>query len=106
MSVDERMQWMVGRQTTREEDLSYCLLGILDVRMTIRYGDGKEATRERLLKKAGKSKSTSTAIKPFSNVPFRRDPNFIDRVDPTNQMRAKLAVPAGRAALVGLGGIG
>jgi hypothetical protein len=106
MSIDERMQWMVGRQTTREEDLSYCLLGILDVRMTIRYGDGKEATRERLLKKAGKSKSTSTAIKPFSNVPFRRDPNFVDRVDPTNQMRAKLDVPAGRAALVGLGGIG
>lgn len=35
LSVDEKLQWMKDRQTTREEDLSYCLLGILDVRMTI-----------------------------------------------------------------------
>jgi hypothetical protein len=106
LSIEEKMKWMVGRQTTREEDLSYCLLGILDVRMTIRYGDGKDDTRDRLLKKAGKSKTAAPTIKPFSNVPFRRDPNFVERTQLTDQMRAKLLVPAGRAALVGLGGIG
>ncbi|KAK5128140.1 hypothetical protein LTR08_004176 [Meristemomyces frigidus] len=47
-----------------------------------------------------------TPPKPSSNVPFRRDPHFVKRTTLTDQLRAKLLVPAGRAALVGLGGVG
>ncbi len=36
----ERMSWACRRQTTREEDLAYCLLGILDVNMPLLYGEG------------------------------------------------------------------
>ncbi|TKA78941.1 hypothetical protein B0A55_09240 [Friedmanniomyces simplex] len=47
-----------------------------------------------------------TPPKPSSNVPFRRDPHYVERATLTDQLRAKLLVPAGRAALVGLGGVG
>ncbi|KAK3618441.1 hypothetical protein LTR22_026378 [Elasticomyces elasticus] len=47
-----------------------------------------------------------TPPQPSSNVPFRRDPHFVERPTLTGQIRAKLSVPGGRAALVGLGGIG
>ncbi|KAK2059691.1 TPR-like protein [Colletotrichum caudatum] len=44
--------------------------------------------------------------KPFSNVPFPPDPDFVDRPRITAWLRDKCGRPAGRAALVGLGGIG
>ena len=47
-----------------------------------------------------------TPPEPSSNVPFRPDPQFVERAALTDQIRAKLSVPAGRAALVGLGGVG
>ncbi|TKA22974.1 hypothetical protein B0A54_18002 [Friedmanniomyces endolithicus] len=45
-----------------------------------------------------------TPPEPASQVPFRRDPHFVERARLTNQIRAKLFEPAGRAALVELGG--
>jgi hypothetical protein len=47
-----------------------------------------------------------TLPEPSSNVPFHRDPQFVERAALTDQIRAKLSVPAGRAALVGIGGVG
>ncbi|KAK1573934.1 P-loop containing nucleoside triphosphate hydrolase protein [Colletotrichum navitas] len=44
--------------------------------------------------------------KPFSNVPFPPDPDFVERPRITEWLRDKCGRPAGRAALVGLGGIG
>jgi len=32
-----------NRQTTRPEDLSYCLLGLLEVHMPLLYGEGARA---------------------------------------------------------------
>jgi hypothetical protein len=37
------MCWASRRQTTREEDIAYCLLGIFDVNMPLLYGEGKKA---------------------------------------------------------------
>ncbi|KXJ86466.1 heterokaryon incompatibility protein-domain-containing protein, partial [Microdochium bolleyi] len=42
-SIAERMSWMAGRSTTREEDLAYCLLGIFDIHMPMLYGEGHNA---------------------------------------------------------------
>ena len=44
--------------------------------------------------------------KPFSNVPFRQDPDFVDRGDILAQIHHRCSQPAGRVALVGLGGVG
>ncbi|KAH8671817.1 TPR domain protein [Tricladium varicosporioides] len=42
---------------------------------------------------------------PSSTLPFRRDPDFVDR-DIFSKMDQKLSIPASRVALVGLGGVG
>lgn len=39
----KRMSWAAGRQTTRVEDMTYCLLGIFDVNMPMIYGEGSRA---------------------------------------------------------------
>jgi len=43
VSVAARMSWASERQTTRVEDLAYCLLGLFDVNMTMLYGEGPRA---------------------------------------------------------------
>jgi hypothetical protein len=42
-SIAQRMSWAAKRQTTRTEDIAYCLLGIFDVNMPLLYGEGKRA---------------------------------------------------------------
>ncbi|KAL2693895.1 hypothetical protein Neosp_000461 [[Neocosmospora] mangrovei] len=42
-SVAERMSWASGRQTTRVEDIAYCLLGIFNINMPLIYGERDKA---------------------------------------------------------------
>lgn len=42
-SVAERMSWASGRETSRPEDIAYCLMGIFSVNMTMLYGEGEKA---------------------------------------------------------------
>ncbi|KAB5513381.1 heterokaryon incompatibility protein-domain-containing protein [Coniochaeta sp. 2T2.1] len=42
-SVGSKMCWASWRETTRVEDLSYCLLGLFDVNMPLLYGEGELA---------------------------------------------------------------
>ncbi|KIW67055.1 hypothetical protein PV04_06332 [Phialophora macrospora] len=44
-SVAERMSWAANRETTRTEDMAYCLMGIFDVNMPLLYGEGLKAFR-------------------------------------------------------------
>jgi hypothetical protein len=48
--IDERFKWAETRQTTREEDWAYCLLGIFGVFMSLIYGEGKAHAVHRLRK--------------------------------------------------------
>ncbi|KAI1192927.1 heterokaryon incompatibility protein-domain-containing protein [Nemania serpens] len=41
--IARRMSWASKRQTTRTEDLAYCLFGIFDVNMPLIYGEGRKA---------------------------------------------------------------
>ncbi|KAI0699862.1 heterokaryon incompatibility protein-domain-containing protein [Cerioporus squamosus] len=41
--VAERMSWASKRETTREEDEAYCLLGIFGIQMSPIYGEGRYA---------------------------------------------------------------
>ncbi|MCJ1274918.1 hypothetical protein MMC21_002716, partial [Puttea exsequens] len=47
-----------------------------------------------------------TPPNPKSTIPFRRDPDFVDRGTILDQLHEKCALPASRTALVGLGGVG
>ena len=47
-SVAARMSWASRRQTSREEDIAYCLLGIFDINMPLLYGEGAEKAFIRL----------------------------------------------------------
>ncbi|RYP43033.1 hypothetical protein DL768_010118 [Monosporascus sp. mg162] len=42
-SVAQRMSWAAHRETSRTEDIAYCLLGIFDVNMPLIYGEGMKA---------------------------------------------------------------
>ncbi|KAH6889426.1 heterokaryon incompatibility protein-domain-containing protein, partial [Thelonectria olida] len=42
-SVAQKMSWASERETTRPEDMAYCLLGIFDISMTMLYGEGEKA---------------------------------------------------------------
>ena len=41
--VAVKMSWISRRQTSRVEDMAYCLLGIFDVNMPLLYGEGRKA---------------------------------------------------------------
>ena len=43
---------------------------------------------------------------PLATIPFRRDPDFVNRGDILDQIDQRCSEPAGRVALVGLGGVG
>lgn len=44
-SVAQRMRWASRRTTTRVQDAAYALLGILDVNLSVIYGEGERAFR-------------------------------------------------------------
>ncbi|KAK0272969.1 hypothetical protein LTR35_012641 [Friedmanniomyces endolithicus] len=54
-TVEERLAWSAGRETTKREDVYYSLLGMFGVRMSLDYGEGTEEARRRLLRKIAKS---------------------------------------------------
>jgi Heterokaryon incompatibility protein (HET) len=57
VSVEERMSWAVGRETTIEEDQAYSLLGIFDIHMPLIYGEGKRHAFRRLQEEIDKLSS-------------------------------------------------
>ncbi|KIW45055.1 uncharacterized protein PV06_03476 [Exophiala oligosperma] len=42
-SIATRLSWASQRQTTRTEDIAYCLLGLFDINMPLLYGEGERA---------------------------------------------------------------
>ena len=42
-SVARKMSWAANRETTRVEDLAYCLLGLFGINMPLLYGEGSQA---------------------------------------------------------------
>jgi hypothetical protein len=105
--VNERMSWAERRETKREEDAAYSLLGIFDIHMPLIYGEGREKAFSRLRREIEEvSSNVKLALLPVSNVPFRRDPDFVNRGTLLGQVHTKCSLPSSRVALVGLGGVG
>ncbi|PMD24975.1 HET-domain-containing protein [Hyaloscypha hepaticicola] len=85
LSIDERRGWAAQCQTTEEEDLVYCLLGLCEVSMPAIY-DSKT---------------------PFI-VPFERNPNFTGREFQLAKLEKELCKQGQttKLAITGLGGVG
>lgn len=58
-SVAKRMSWLARRQTSRIEDIAYCMMGIFDVNMPVLYGEGTRAFMRLQLKIIKKSDDES-----------------------------------------------
>jgi hypothetical protein len=102
-SISERMKWSEKRTTTEEEDIVYCLLGLLGISMPATYGEGQENTRRRL-----QAEIEATGSAP-SIIPFSRDKSFIGRELQLAELQAKLfgdQQTTTTLAIVGQGGMG
>jgi len=110
-SVEERLSWVKGRETSCKEDKAYSMLGIFGVYLPLIYGEGYKNALGRLEEEIARSQGgvidqdTKAKRVPLSTVPFQRDNDFITR-DGLNKISRICAKPGARAALVGLGGVG
>jgi hypothetical protein len=86
LSIAQRMSWASQRQTTRPEDLAYCLFGLFDVHLPPLYGEGAVKAFRRLQEEIIKNSTDLTilawtppkddggASSPFIRAPFIRAP--------------------------------
>jgi tetratricopeptide (TPR) repeat protein len=102
-TTSERERWAKSRKTTEEEDIVYCLLGILGVSMTTAYGEGQESARSRL---QAELEGASDAP---SIIPFSQNDRFVGRESQLAELEAKLFSnerTTTTLAIVGPGGTG
>jgi hypothetical protein len=102
-STSERRRWADSRVTTEEEDIVYCLLGVLGVSMSTTYGEGKESALTRL-----QAEVEAAGSAPFI-IPFSRNKFFVGRELQLVAVEAKLfnnGQTTSTIAIVGPGGTG
>jgi tetratricopeptide (TPR) repeat protein len=102
-STSERRRWVENRRTTEEEDIVYCLLGLLGVSMPATYGEGTESALRRL-----QAEVEETGNAP-SIIPFSRNQSFVGRELQLAELEAKLfssEQTTTTLAIVGPGGTG
>jgi tetratricopeptide (TPR) repeat protein len=83
-STSERRRWAEKRVTTEEEDIVYCLLGVLGVSMPTTYGEGKESASKRL-----QAEVEAASSAPFV-IPFSQNESFVGRELQLAEVEAKL----------------
>jgi hypothetical protein len=102
-TVSERKQWAKDRKMTEEEDIVYCLLGIISVSMPTAYREGQESASGRLqaeVEGAGRAPSI---------IPFSHNEHFVGREVQLAEAEAKLfsnEQSTTTLAIVGSGGTG
>jgi DNA polymerase III delta prime subunit len=102
-STSERRRWAENRVPTEEEDIVYCLLGVLGVSMFTNYREGKESAIRRLqaeLEAAGSAPSI---------IPFSQNESFVGRELQLAEVEARLLSndqTTSTLAIVGPGGTG
>lgn len=75
-SIEERMSWGENRQTKREEDKAYSLLGIFDIYLPLIYGEGAgnafRRLQEEVDKRRGKHQLEEQSTNPQTFVSVKR----------------------------------
>ncbi|KAF2994876.1 hypothetical protein E8E14_001813 [Neopestalotiopsis sp. 37M] len=109
-SVEKRFLWARGRNTKREEDRVYCLLGIFGVLMPMIYGEGEVNAMLRLKREINRPR-TSEDQKALCTIPLGRNEHFVGREDLLQKLFRMIPPNAKpqdcqRVAIEGLGGIG
>jgi hypothetical protein len=90
LPVAARISWIAKHQTTRIEDMSYSLLGILNVNMPMLYGEGQKAflrLQEEIIKKYNDLSIfawNGQAASGFMPVLASRPSSFALNLNPTN----------------------
>ena len=115
-STEEKLSWMEKRQTTREEDTVYSLLGIFDLHMPAMYGEGRKHALQRLHSEIEKQLKApppwkkSDLQRPVNQwiVPFERNTRFTNRKSELAELENKLFAnnQFTKIAVYGLGGVG
>lgn len=103
ISISERIRWAEKRTTSEEEDIVYCLLGLVDISMPITYGEGQESARRRLEAEMDANGSAPSII------PFSQNESFVSRESQLVELEAKLfsnVLTTTTLAIVGPGGTG
>ncbi|KAN0073072.1 HET domain containing protein [Elaphomyces granulatus] len=110
-TIPERMSWAENRDTTREEDKAYSLLGIFDVYIPLIYGEGRENAFKRLweeIDKASKGTKREDFSVAFSLSDVPEIEQFVAREEELAEIHMALRGDGSRHTVVlhGLGGIG
>ncbi|KAI1147725.1 kinesin light chain 1 [Nemania diffusa] len=91
-SVDERLDWCPGRKTRRPEDIACCMLVLLNVHMSLIYGEGMDNEFRRLQEEINwRQRISNGPLKPSRHpisapwralwtVPFGCNKHFVHRV--------------------------
>lgn len=82
-SVAKRMSWASLRETTRPEDLAYCLMGLFGVNMPMLYGEGGERAFLRLQEEIMKS-SDDQSLFAWTDQALGSDPDALHGLLATN----------------------
>jgi tetratricopeptide (TPR) repeat protein len=101
--ISTRRRWAKNRKTTEEEDIIYCLLGLLGISMPTAYGEGQESAQERLQDEIDAAGSAPSII------PFSRNRSFVGREAQLAKLDATLMSnrqTTTTLAIVGHGGTG
>ncbi|KAI0393454.1 HET-domain-containing protein [Xylariaceae sp. FL0594] len=72
--VGRRLSWAANRQTSRVEDMAYCLFGLLDINMPLLYGEGDKAFRrlqEEIVKSSNDLSIFAWTARLLDERPFR-----------------------------------
>ncbi|KAI1156223.1 HET domain protein [Nemania diffusa] len=83
LPITEEMSWAAKRQTTRLEEMAYCLLGIFEVNMPMLYGEGQRAflrLQEKIVKETNDlsifAQKAATESQKYHGVFARRPAKF------------------------------
>ena len=60
--IQERLSWATKRQTTLEEDVVYCLLGIVNIHMPLLYGEERQKATARLQRELQNKEHTNPSL--------------------------------------------
>ncbi|TGO54944.1 hypothetical protein BCON_0099g00080 [Botryotinia convoluta] len=72
-NVAQRISWASKRETTRKEDMAYCLMGLFDIHILPMYGEGSENAFLRLQQEILKRTSDQTLfLRTASHEPYNQ----------------------------------
>ncbi|PVH69398.1 HET-domain-containing protein [Cadophora sp. DSE1049] len=122
-SFEDKLSWVTKRQTKKEEDMVYSLLGIFGVFLPLNYGEGRDNALRRLRDEVERCFPSGQYMeiscvgilpadicfteRPAWIVPFERNSRFTGRQVQLTEVEEKLLSGGStRTAIVGLGGVG